>query len=149
MERGWIMGQARDVMDRLTAAAGTAKKDIEAIGNCFAEDAIAHTPDHGEIKGRTEIVRWWAQMMEAVPDGRYESVHSYEVGDTAIDEGYLSGTNSGFITMPTGEKLPPTNKRVRLRGCDLATVENGYIVDYRIYFDQMEFLEQLGLAQQS
>jgi ketosteroid isomerase-like protein len=134
-------------MDRLTDAA-TNKKDLKALGECFAEDAVAHTPDHGEIKGRAEIVEWWRQLIEAMPDGRYESVHSYEVKDTAIDEGYFSGTNTGPLTMPTGEKLPATQRRVRMRGCDFATVENGHIVDYRIYFDQMEFLDQLGLAPQ-
>jgi ketosteroid isomerase-like protein len=134
-------------MDRLTDAA-VVKKDMKALGECFAEDAVAHTPDHGEIKGRAEIVRWWAELLEAMPDARYESVHAYEMGDTAIDEGYMSAVNSGPLTMPTGEKLPATGKRVRMRGCDFATVENGHIVDYRVYFDQLDFLDQLGLAPQ-
>jgi ketosteroid isomerase-like protein len=122
------MGQARKALDRMTEAA-TTKKDLKALGECFAEDAVAHTPDHGEIKGRAEIVQWWAQTLEAMPDARYEPVHAYETGDTAIDEGYMSGTNTGSLTTPTGEKLPATGKRVRLRGCDMATVENGLIVD--------------------
>ncbi len=139
------MGQARDLMDRLTEAA-TVKKDLKAIGACFAEDAIAHTPDHGQLKGRAEIVEWWRQLMEAIPDSKFEAAHSYEAGDTAIDEGHMSGVNTGPITMPTGEVFPATGKRVRMRGCDLATVDNGLIVDYRLYFDQMEFMEQLGLV---
>ncbi|CAM5303007.1 hypothetical protein SALBM311S_11502 [Streptomyces alboniger] len=28
---------------------------------------------------------------------------------------------------------------------DIATVKDGRIVDYRLYFDEMEFLGQLGL----
>jgi ketosteroid isomerase-like protein len=139
------MGQARDVMDRLSAAT-IETKDLRAIGECFAEDAIAHTPDHGDIKGRAEIVEWWRQMHEAVPDSTYQSVYKFEDGNTAIDEGYFGGTNTGPITLPTGEQLPATNKTIRIRGCDAATVENGRIVDYRLYYDQMEFLNQLGLA---
>ncbi len=139
------MGQARDVMDRLTESF-TKSRDLKAVGECFAEDAIAHTPDHGEIKGRHEIVEWWRQMLEAVPQGRYESLHKHESGDTAVDEGIWGGKNTGPLTMPTGEKLPATNKTIRIRGCDAATVENGHIVDYRMYYDQMELLEQLGLA---
>ncbi len=139
------MGQARDLMDRLTAAA-TSNKDLKALGQLFADDAIAHTPDHGTLKGRAEIVQWWQQMAEMVPDAVYQSDHSYEMGDTAIDEGHFSGTNTGPITLPTGEKLPATGKRIRMRGCDFATVDNGHIVEYRVYFDQMEMMEQLGLA---
>jgi hypothetical protein len=33
-----------------------------------------------------------------------------------------------------------------VRGCDVATVEGGLITSHRIYFDQMEFLGQLGLV---
>ena len=106
------------------------------------------SPDHGEIKGRADIVNWFGELHEAMPDARYEPVNAYEMGDTAIDEGYLSGHNTGPLTMPTGEKLPATNKRVRIRGCDLATVEDGHIVEYRLYFDQMDFLDQLGLTPQ-
>jgi ketosteroid isomerase-like protein len=135
------------IMDRMTEAAMT-RKDLKALGECFAEDAVAHTPDHGEIKGRADIVNWFGELHVAMPDARYEPVNAYEMGDTAIDEGYLSGHNTGPLTMPTGEKLPATNKRVRIRGCDLATVEDGHIVEYRLYFDQMDFLDQLGLTPQ-
>ena len=53
--------------------------------------------------------------------------------------------NTGPIQLPTGETLPATQKEVRIRGVDIATVKDGRIVDYRLYFDEMEFLGQLGL----
>lgn len=46
--------------------------------------------------------------------------------------------------MPTGETLQATGKSVRLRICDIATVEGGRIISHRFYFDQVEFLTQLG-----
>ena len=138
------MGQAREVMDRLTAAITTA--DPKAIADLYAPDAVAVTPDGGELHGRDDIAGYWRQMTEAVPDGSYESVHSYEVGNTAIDEGVFTGRNTGPIQLPTGETLPPTQKEIRIRGVDFATVDDdGRIVDYRLYFDEMEFLGQLGL----
>ena len=138
------MGQAREVMDRLTEAVTTA--DPKAIAELYAQDAVAVTPDGGELHGRDDIVAYWRQMTEAIPEGTYEPVHSYEVGDTAIDEGFFSGRNTGPIQLPTGETLPPTQKEIRIRGVDFATVDgSGHITDYRLYFDEMEFLEQLGL----
>ncbi|WP_405817693.1 ester cyclase [Streptomyces sp. NBC_01390] len=138
------MGQAREVMDRLTEAI-TSTPDLKAVAELYAPDAVAVTPDGGEIHGRDNIVDYWRQMTDAVPDGTYESVHAYEVGDTAIDEGFFSGRNTGPIPLPTGEHLPATNKEIHIRGVDLATVRDGHIVSYRLYFDQMEFLGQLGL----
>ena len=138
------MGQAREAMDRLTAAITTA--DSAAIAEGYAEDAVAVTPDGGELHGRDDITAYWRQMNQAVPDGTYESVHAYEVGDTAIDEGVFHGHNTGPIQLATGETLPATQKEIRIRGVDFAKVDDeGRIVDYRLYFDEMEFLGQLGL----
>ncbi|MCL8015819.1 ester cyclase [Streptomyces sp. AS02] len=138
------MGQAREVMDRLTEAITTA--DSKTIAELYAQDAVAVTPDGGELHGRDDIATYWRQMTEAVPHGSYESVHSYEVGNTAIDEGFFSGRNTGPIQLPTGETLAPTQKEIRIRGVDFATVDDsGHIVDYRLYFDEMDFLGQLGL----
>ncbi|MER6348275.1 ester cyclase [Streptomyces sp. NPDC001595] len=137
------MGEAREVMDRLTAAV-TESPDIEAVADLYAQDAVAVTPD-GEFQGRDDIVGWWRQMTEAAPDASYEPVHSYEVGDTAIDEGWFTGRNTGPVQLPSGESLPATNKEFRIHGADFATVRDGRIVSYRVYFDELEFLDQLGL----
>lgn len=141
------MGEAREVMDRLTDAL-TAHPDLKVIAELYAEDAVAYTPDEGEIRGRDNIVEYWRQMTEAVPAARFDSLHSYEVGDTAIDEGIFSGRNTGPLALPTGDSLPATGKEVRIRGVDLATVKEGRITEYRLYFDEMEFLGQLGLLPQ-
>ncbi|CAM5705057.1 SnoaL-like domain-containing protein OS=Streptomyces aurantiogriseus OX=66870 GN=GCM10010251_64680 PE=4 SV=1 [Streptomyces aurantiogriseus] len=85
-------------------------------------------------------------MTDAIPEATYEPVHSYEIGTTAIDEGYFSGRNTGPLQLPDGKSLPATHKEVKVRGVDLATVVDGRIVSYRLYFDQLEFLGQLGLV---
>ncbi|MEV6330075.1 nuclear transport factor 2 family protein [Streptomyces sp. NPDC051909] len=140
------MGEARDVMDRLTEA--VTHSDLKTIATLYAEDAVALTPDEGEIKGRDAIVEYWRTMTEAIPKATFTPRTQYETGDTAIDEGIFSGANTGPIQLPTGETLPATGKTVNLRGTDLATVKDGRITDYRLYFDQMEFLDQLGLLPQ-
>ncbi|MFJ7076318.1 nuclear transport factor 2 family protein [Streptomyces sp. NPDC098781] len=78
------------------------------------------------------MAEYWRQMSQSVPDGTYESVHAYEVGDTAIDEGVFSGRNTGPIQLPDGRTLPPAQKEISIRGVDFATVDDsGQIVDYR------------------
>ncbi|MGV9502087.1 ester cyclase [Streptomyces sp. NPDC003642] len=138
------MGEAREVMDRLTDAV-TTHPDLKVVADLYAEDAVAFTPDEGELRGREAIVAYWRTMTEAVPGATFRPLHSYEAGDTAIDEGIYSGRNTGPLELPNGETLPPTQKEVRIRGVDIATVKDGRIVDYRLYFDEMDFLGQLGL----
>ncbi|GAB2876086.1 hypothetical protein GCM10027074_50050 [Streptomyces deserti] len=138
------MGQAREVMDRLTEAV-TSQPDLKAVAELFAEDAVAVTPDGGEIHGRDHIVEWWRQTAEAIPEATFQPLHQFEVGDTAIDEGFFTGRNTGPLQFPSGETLPPTQKEIKVRGADFATVVDGRIVSYRLYFDQMDFLGQLGV----
>lgn len=139
------MGEAREVMDKLTEAVFS--KDLEAATELYAPDAVAVTPDQGEVSGNKEIMEWNRQFFDAFPDAQYELWHAHESGNTAIDEGYFVGTNSGPLISPTGESIPPTGQSVRLRACDIATVENGVVTSHRFYFDQAEFFSQLGLTE--
>ncbi|MEU6933817.1 nuclear transport factor 2 family protein [Streptomyces sp. NPDC046385] len=137
------MGEARDVMDRFTEAVTHA--DLQAISGLLAEDAVALTPDGGEIEGRDAIVEYWRTMTTSIPDATFTYRNRFEIGDTAIDEGLFTGKNTGPIPLPDGDTLPATGRTVNIRGIDLAQVKDGRIQSYRLYFDQMEFLDQLGL----
>ena len=141
------MGEAREVMDRITDAYFS--KDVDAAAKLYAPDAVAVAPDAGELRGRDQIVAWSKELFDAFPDATYEPVNEYEAGNTAIDEGYFVGTNTGPLQGPTGETIPATGKSVRVPACDIATVENGVITRHRFYYDQMDFLGQLGLMEES
>jgi ketosteroid isomerase-like protein len=138
------MGEARDVMDRLTKA--LVSKDLDTISTLYAPEAVAFDPGVGEIKGPESILEYFKGFQEAFPDVKWEPLHEHESGNTAIDEGYLVGTNSGPIPLPSGDSIPATGKSVRLRECDAVTIENGVITSHRFYYDQMDFLGQLGLS---
>ena len=141
------MGQARDAMDRLTAA--VTAKDKEAQAACYSADAVAFTPEEGKLVGPEAISNYLSQFGESFPDITYEYADRYEAGNVAIDEGFVVGTNTGPLIMPSGESLPPTGMSIRVRSCDVAHVEDGLITAHHFYFDQMEFLGQLGLLPES
>ena len=141
------MGEAREVMDRLTDA--ILKGDSEALKALYAQDAVAETPDQGTITGRDQIAAYFCEFSAVFPDNAWEERYKHEAGDTAIDEGYIVGTNTGSMTGPNGETIPATGRRVRLRECDVATVKNGVVTSHRIYFDVQDWLTQLGLAPES
>src|SRR5215211_4428744 len=127
------MGEARDVMNRLTEAAFN--KDTDALKAVYAPDAVAETPDQGTISGRDGVIAYLGEFLEAFPDAEYESAHEHEAGATAIDEGYLVGTHTGPLSGPDGEDIPATGRKVRLRACDIATVEGGVVTSHRFFFD--------------
>jgi ketosteroid isomerase-like protein len=121
------------------------EQDLDAVGKLYAADAVAVTPEAGEIHGREAIIGYFRQQWEAFPDSGYEHVTGYEAGNVAIDEGYWTGTNTGSLHMPSGETLPATGRTLRLRACDIATVDGGMITSHRFYYDQVDFMEQLDL----
>ncbi len=138
------MAEARALMDRVTDAVMAG--DLDELRACYADDATVVSPETGEITGADAVVEYLRSFADAFPDASWEEIARHEAGDTAIDEGYFSGTHTGPLQMPSGETLAPTGKRVRLRECDVATVRSGRITSHRFYYDQMEFAEQLGLA---
>ena len=138
------MGEARELMDRITE--GVMSGDADALKAVYAPDAVIETPDAGSVRGHDAIIDYLMQFAKAFPDASWESVHEHETADAAVDEGYFVGTHTGPLTAPTGETIEPTGKRVRLRACDVATVSGGQVRSHRFYFDQMEFLGQLGLV---
>jgi hypothetical protein len=137
------MSEPREVLDRLTAA--VVAKDAQTVAECYAEDAVAVTPDEGELRGRDRIAEYMTEFGSSFPDLQYKYLQKHDAGNVAIDEGYLIGTNTGPLPAPSGETIPATGKQINVRSCDVATVEAGVITQHRIYFDQMEFLGQLGL----
>ena len=137
------MGQARDVMDRLMAAMDA--KDRETLAGCYAVDAVVRTPDHDAITGQQAIADYYSHFWEAMPDVRYERTATHEAGDVAVAEGFVVGTNTGQLRLPTGGTLPPTGRQLRVRSCDVTAVKDGVITSHHAYFDQMELLGLLGL----
>ncbi len=139
------MGQARDLLDRMTNAMFSG--DAETLRDCYAEDAVAVTPDSGEVRGRDAIVDYFRPFFEAFSDIGWEEIQRHEAGDVAIDEGFFTGTHTRPLPNPDGEPIPATGKHVRLRECDVATVTGGRITSHHMYFDQMDLMSQLGLTE--
>jgi ketosteroid isomerase-like protein len=58
----------------------------------------------------------------------------------------MAGTNTGPLVSPEGE-MPPTGRRVNIRMAFILRVRpDGQIEEDQTYFDEAEFLKQLGLG---
>jgi steroid delta-isomerase-like uncharacterized protein len=139
------MGEARKLADRLTDAMND--HDVEAVARCYAPDAVLTSPD-GTVHGREGAAAAIGRYLTAFPDLRVTSTTKVESGATAVDEWVFTGTNTGPIETPDGQTIPPTGRAVNQCGIDIGTVEDGLITSHRIYWDQLEFLAQLGLTGQ-
>jgi predicted ester cyclase len=104
-------------------------------------------PD-GTFEGRRTIRERLARDLNAFPDATYTVGSFVEQGDAFADEWSIVGTHTGPLTLPDGTELPPTGKRVEIRGMEFVQVRDGKIVIDNLYYDNMALLVQLGLIPQ-
>jgi predicted ester cyclase len=82
-----------------------------------------------------------------LPDATITWKNHVESGSLIAGEGVLSGTHTGPFRTPQGE-IPPSGAQVALPYAFIRRVEGGKITSEHLYFDQMEFLQQLGAIPQ-
>jgi ketosteroid isomerase-like protein len=139
------MGQARELMDRVTQA--VLAGDLDTLREVYASDVVATTPDAGTLHGIDALIEWNRAFVDAFSDRDYHSERALETQECAIDQGEFIGTHTGPLQLPDGQSVPPTGKQARLRSVDIATVADGKIVRHDFYFDQLDMLTQLGLME--
>ncbi len=99
----------------------------------------------GTADGREEIASVLTRFFTAFPDYRRSTWRTMDVDDCAVDEVTITGTHKGPFLLPDGEEAPATGRRIVVRSCEIITIQDGLVVSYQVYFDQLELLAQLGL----
>ena len=138
------MSANRDLLDRYVERYNAG--DLDAVIDLYADDAVQGMPD-GIFEGREAIRERLAQELEAIPDVTHTVVSFIDQGDAFADEWTFVGTHTGGpLTLPNGDVLPATGKRVEVRGMEVVRVNaDGKIVLNTLYYDNMAVALQLGL----
>jgi ketosteroid isomerase-like protein len=119
--------------------------DHEGFLALQADDAEWHVPG-AEIHGKEELRGWLQPFWQGFSSYRHDLDRVVENGNTVWAEGTWSGVNDGPLVTPDGE-APPTGRSVSFRFGMSVTgdLEAGLATSVNVYFDQLEFLTQLGL----
>lgn len=134
------MGDTRSVIEQHINAFNSVDREAEP----WSADAEIVAPA-GTFTGREAVLGFLGVFQAAFPDGEL-SVTSWIVdGDRAAVDGIFSGTHDGVLQSPGGE-VPPTGKRVTFRWAATYLVSGTELSRENLYFDQMDFLGQLGLV---
>ncbi|GII58124.1 hypothetical protein Pth03_65130 [Planotetraspora thailandica] len=136
------MSTARYVTDRLFDALN--RHDLDTAEQCFGPDAV-YINIAGMAEGHDQIRSFYESLLEAYPDLHYKCLTRMSTGDLTMTEWTFTGTHRGVVLGPHGEPIEPTHRRVVLHGCSAGQVEDGLIVNYRVYFNELEHYGQLGL----
>jgi steroid delta-isomerase-like uncharacterized protein len=124
-----------------TLVEGWNNNDVHAVVGLYAKDFIEEdiglaTPTRG-----VETIRLIMRIYRrAFPDLHIEADDLVIQGDCAAFSWILTGTHRGTIM-----NIPPTGRRVRLRGISMIHFENGFVVRAVRVWDLAGMLRTFGL----
>ena len=95
------------------------------------------------LRGHDEVMQVLRAFWEALPDATITAEDLLVAGDVVVAEGTLAGTHNGTFRTPQGE-IPRTGNPVTLRYAAIKRFKDERLVSEHLYFDQVEFLQQLG-----
>jgi ketosteroid isomerase-like protein len=81
----------------------------------------------------------------ACPDAHMVVQTVVESGETVAVEARFAGTFTGPLFSPQGE-VAPTGKAIDLPFADFFRFRDGRVTEHHVYYDQVAFLSELGVA---
>jgi steroid delta-isomerase-like uncharacterized protein len=118
-------------------------QDVDARLANLTTDTQLTLPGGTTLNGPEQAAAIARSFWEALPDGRISSENEVAAGDTVVTEGTLTGTHSGTFRSPQGD-IPASGNPVTLRYVSVKQIRDGKVAAERLYFDQLEFLQQIG-----
>jgi ketosteroid isomerase-like protein len=113
------------------------------------DDDASWTVPGAVLQGKEQLRPWLGLFWQGFTAYGHDLQRLYEDGpDRVICEGVWSGRNDGPLAMPDGSEVPPTGREASFRFAIVVSRRPGAQVadEVRLYFDQLEFLAQLGLV---
>jgi predicted ester cyclase len=140
------------VQDKPTVATNTAtikqwvtemaKGDLDHAP--YAEDAEISDPS-GKYKGKAQILQSFKVWKTAFPQGTGQVINQIAMGEQVTSEVVFKSTHTGPLVSPAGT-IAPTNKAIELKVMLISTFRNGLIQRERTFYDQADFMRQLGVT---
>jgi steroid delta-isomerase-like uncharacterized protein len=117
--------------------------DPDARSALEAPDIEVLMPGGLQLSGSDQVLQMSQAFWEAIPDGTISAETRVASGDVVVTEGTLTGTHTGTFRTPQGE-IPASGNAVNTRYASVKEFRDERLVNERLYFDQLEFLQQLG-----
>lgn len=136
------MSANSELLDRYVERYNTG--DLDGVMDLYADDAVQVMPD-GTYEGWDNVRARLAQELDGFSELNHTVRSFIEQGDEFADEWTFVGTHTGPFTLPDGRELPPTGRRIEIRGMEVVRVRDGKIVLNALYYDNLASMAQLGL----
>jgi hypothetical protein len=118
--------------------------DANKIISYFADDGVLENVPLGLVnKGKAEITAYTKTMLVDYPDINFELKSVFGSGDWAGDEWVMTGTFANNTMAKNA--VPATGRTFSVRGTSIYQIRNGKFSRESNYYDNVSFLQQVGL----
>jgi len=113
--------------------------NIHAMDELYSPDYVNHAA-HGVPPTLEGSKQFFSMLFAAFPDLHLTIHDQIAEGDKVVTHKTMSGTHQGaFVGMPA------TGKHMTLDVLEILQIDGGKIVGYRVFFDRLSLMHQLGL----
>ncbi|MDX6233493.1 MAG: hypothetical protein QOH68_2517 [Nocardioidaceae bacterium] len=119
--------------------------DFEWVEAALTPDCVIDAPGFRQ-EGAEVVVLWMAGFFAAFPDLRHRPHRITSRDNEVAGIVEVTGTHTEDLGFPDGSSLPPTGASIRVDLAEFWRLEGDRIAEYKVIYDQAEFLAQLGVG---
>ncbi len=108
------------------------------LDSVYADSAVLHTVP--ETKGKVNCAAYYKNYVTGFSNRQFIVKEVVASGNKLVKYWEFKGKHTGVFF-----GIPATNKDIDVVGCTIATIEGGKVTEERDFFDNLEFMQQLGL----
>jgi len=133
--------------DQLDFDAYSQRKDMKLFEEIHCPDVVVVFPDGRTTHGIEQHMKDIEGLFNGTPDSRI-TAHpiAFGSGDWTVATGVLEATFSKPMQLPDGGSIPPTGNKLKMTMATIAKWENGCIAEEHLFWDNAEYMKQLGLG---
>lgn len=105
----------------------------------FTKDVVMHASP-SDVVGIDGARDYYANYLTGFSDVTFSIKDVFGMGNKLVKHWNFKGTHTGIFF-----GIPATGKKVNIDGVTLVRMDNGKIAEERDFFDNLEFMQQLGL----
>ena len=133
-----VQQMTRDFIDAFNS------HDERRIRENYADNVVYEAPGGIRVEGTDAATEASMAFVRAFPDVRLKLTNVVAGDDSIAFEIDFDGTHQAALEGPGGA-IPATNRRVTGKGAEFIRIQDGKVVEERLYYDQVDFLTQLGV----
>ena len=124
-------------------------QDWDTFDSRHTADTAVYWPGNPEAtRGRKDHRAEAIEFFKTFPDNHLDLPYKVLLadGDWTCSIARFTGTMTGPMKAPDGSEIAPTGRPFEVEFCTVAKWKDGEIVEEKLFYDLVSFLNQIGLA---